>query len=116
MRRDAVLHESNAFRPAPKGWLETMLPMHHSRQDIGKQTGSTLPLPMRTEFRVPGLLKKAAEKFAAVQYTQFLIHMCAVRFHRIFADDQGGGNLPIALAAQEEFAQAVGFPSMRLKS
>ena len=84
--------------------------MHHSRQDIGKQTGSTLPLPMRTEFRVPGLLKKAAEKFAAVLYTQFLIHMCAVRFHRIFADDQGGGNLPIALAAQAELAQAVGMP------
>jgi len=85
-------------------------PMRDAARRFGKQAGSTLPLPMRTEFRVPGLLKKTAEQFAAVPYIQFLIHMCAVRFHRIFADDQGRGNLPIALAAQEEFAHLALLP------
>ena len=65
---------------------------------------------MISQLWISGLLKKAAEQFAAVPYTQFLIHMCAVRFHRIFADDQGRGNLPIALAAQEEFAHLTLLP------
>src|SRR5260221_5329824 len=77
---------------------------------------STLPFPVRTQFRVPDLLKKAAEQFAAVLDSQFLIHMRAVRFHRVFADDQGRCNLPVAFAAQEECTHLPLLPGERAGS
>src|SRR5215469_2382061 len=88
--------------PLTRQLFPPLLPQH-ARLSPRLGTRLWLPVPGSTHIAYHDLLKKATQQFAAGVYTQFLIDMRAVRLHRMLADDQRGGNLPVAVAAQQQF-------------
>lgn len=85
------------------GLLAPLFRPHSAQQNARPGRGSLLPALRSTQFSYGGFLKVATEEFATSMDAQFLIDMHAVGLHRMLADDQSGGNLLVAVAAQQPF-------------